>query len=712
MMAVASKMHCFLSSSKAQITLDEKFGYVNYPDGYTAMHRSLDRYYGDLLYDADQDLSQESSFARDGYVTGKLDSCDDMLCYWRDLIVKNSDKRNIQELLISDSDLLKRFTTDWVGLVNSKSMIEQNGSKLLVYNAFTDILVPSEDRLSVSGNWHYDNYTPGNYVRYMFFLNDYGEHCGGIDLYSREWSHKFSDTTGYVGLPIDNRLNDINQLCDHYDIDESSIINIRPSTGDYLSFSSSRCLHRGINPTKGPRYVVFVCGIPISSSVPTDSIIEYSQALLQRQSPGTDIIPIFRKNISSTSTFASSKSPTVRLDNTELSHDYLADELCKQLSLGSESIYAKWIRFFCDRPIKFTSQINLINAIQSDLHVLSIVEPTFKALSDKFNAYIKSVSIEYSRYNPDNIKKRSDIFWPNPTHPKYPRALADELPFVKRFPLINKDTALATAGSCFAYEIARIFQEKGYNYLVTEKPDPTKGVYASDYDPTDKYVPFSANFGILFNTPSLYQIAQRAFGEFLPNRLLMKRGDIFHDPYRETVFFASQEAYDYDYNNHTLALQELFTKVEVFVFTMGLNECWSLKSDGSVISRNPDQDLSPYVKHRRLTVADNIKSLESFYKLVKRYNPGFKLILSLSPIPFLATGLADTDHVISANSHSKSVLRVAAQELSDMYDDIYYFPSYEYIHYCDESPWEDDLRHVRRDTVSKVVNMFEQIFVS
>ena len=96
---------------------------------------------------------------------------------------------------------------------------------------------------------------------------------------------------------------------------------------------------------------------------------------------------------------------------------------------------------------------------------------------------------------------------------------------------------------------------------------------------------------------------------------------------------------------------------------------------------------------------------------MRKYNPKFKLILSLSPIPFLATGRADHEHVIAANCHSKSSLRVAAQEVVDKYDDVYYFPSYELIHYCEASPWESDLRHVKRDTVSRVVSMFEDIFV-
>ena len=125
-------------------------------------------------------------------------------------------------------------------------------------------------------------------------------------------------------------------------------------------------------------------------------------------------------------------------------------------------------------------------------------------------------------------------------------------------------------------------------------------------------MPFSANLGILFNTPSLFQVAQRAFGEKVFKPLLQQRGDVHHDPYRETVFFGSPEAHAADYAKHTKALQKMFVEAEVFIFALGLNECWRLNDDNSVISRNPDQDLYPFVSHQRLTVSDNVNALSNF----------------------------------------------------------------------------------------------------
>ena len=67
---------------------------------------------------------------------------------------------------------------------------------------------------------------------------------------------------------------------------------------------------------------------------------------------------------------------------------------------------------------------------------------------------------------------------------------------------------------------------------------------------------------------------------------------------------------------------------------------------GAGIAVGPfDRDLA------RLDRADDI---------LRRYNPGVKLIVSLSPVPLHATFRHETEHVVEANMYSKSVLRVAA----------------------------------------------------
>ncbi|MCJ8269161.1 MAG: GSCFA domain-containing protein, partial [Psychrosphaera sp.] len=237
------------------------------------------------------------------------------------------------------------------------------------------------------------------------------------------------------------------------------------------------------------------------------------------------------------------------------------------------------------------------------------------------------------------------------------------------------------------------------------------GITVDGYTPGDKSAKFCANYGILFNTPSFKQLAERAFGVRPTKQILFQQPDRdWVDPYRENVTFTSQEAYYTDYDRHIEATRTALEQVEVFIVTLGLNECWSFR-DGTVMSRNPRNNMFPFVKHQTLTVQQNVDNIQAFFDIVKKHNPKFKLIISVSPIPFLATGRAEDTHVISANCHSKSVLRVAAEQLIQSNQDMYYLPSYELVMECIEDAWEVDTRHVKRSTVEQVVAMFKQIFI-
>ena len=72
---------------------------------------------------------------------------------------------------------------------------------------------------------------------------------------------------------------------------------------------------------------------------------------------------------------------------------------------------------------------------------------------------------------------------------------------------------------------------------------------------------------------------------------------------------------------------------------------------------------------------------------------------------------AKEKHVIAANTHSKSVLRITAEQLVANNEDVYYLPSYELVMECIEDAWEIDTRHVKKTTVEQVVAMFKQIFI-
>ena len=212
-------------------------------------------------------------------------------------------------------------------------------------------------------------------------------------------------------------------------------------------------------------------------------------------------------------------------------------------------------------------------------------------------------------------------------------------------------------------------------------------------------------------------MVEKAFGIRKLPRLLFEQDHggekpLIGDPFREGVFFMSGAAYDANYDSHIAAARDVFLNSEVFIITLGLNECWEFIPDGSVFSRSPrNAELMSLVRPKVLTVQENVDNIQSFIDIIRKHNPNLKLIISVSPIPFIATVRSKDCHVIEANTHSKAVLRVAAEEIVRTNDNVFYFPSYELVTTCMENPWSEDQRHVSRETVAKVMGMFNAMFV-
>ncbi len=372
-------------------------------------------------------------------------------------------------------------------------------------------------------------------------------------------------------------------------------------------------------------------------------------------------------------------------------------------------------RSFADNgPLIAALEVELA-AMESDPAALRFDPPRLRRDLD---AVKRRMAENADAYNPRTKPNPDAVFWPNPL--RDPKSdLYEMLPVVRNLGLVTRRTPVGSAGSCFAMEIAYALQRRQFNFVVTEREadDIPAGVMMGGYDAANPWSRFPATWGLLFNTPSFRQLAERAFGVCtLPRLLVQAPGPggrtLYADPYREGVFFASPEAYEANYERHVAATREALLTSRVFVITLGLNECWEFIPNGSVLSRNPrDKQFLSLVRPRVLTVAENVAHIQAFIDTVRAHNPDFTVIISVSPVPFLATTQGDRRHVITANGHSKAVLRIAAEQLVRNNRDTYYFPSYEQVTVGTREPWDADQRHVSREAVAGVMRLFDAMFV-
>ncbi|MFN5820083.1 MAG: GSCFA domain-containing protein [Novosphingobium sp.] len=284
---------------------------------------------------------------------------------------------------------------------------------------------------------------------------------------------------------------------------------------------------------------------------------------------------------------------------------------------------------------------------------------------------------------------------------------------VVNFPFkINHETKVATAGSCFAQHIARYLKDNGYNYYVTEPGHP---LLPDSIKLKNNYGLFSARYGNIYTTRQLLQLVQRAYGAFSPidDVWQCEDGSIL-DPFRPSAQpggYISELEMRLDRRQHLSAVREMFENLDVFVFTLGLTECWVSRFDGAVYPICPGVEGGEFSEERyqfhNQSINEIVEDLTQFVVMLAIVNPKAEIILTVSPVPLAATARKDC-HVLTATTYSKSVLRVAAETIAMKFEHIAYFPSYEIItgSFNRGSYFADDLRNVLEAGVSHVMRLF------
>lgn len=279
---------------------------------------------------------------------------------------------------------------------------------------------------------------------------------------------------------------------------------------------------------------------------------------------------------------------------------------------------------------------------------------------------------------------------------------------------ITPETKVATAGSCFAQHIARHLQKSGFNYYVTEEGHPVISQAIRD---RHHYGLFSARYGNIYTARQLLQLFQRAYGTFVPSEdAWHERDGRVLDPFRPTAqpggFVSIAEMHE-DRAQHFAAVRRMFETCDVFVFTLGLTECWASVDDGAVFPICPGVEGGIFDAARHVfynqTAEHVVADMSAFLNALRSVNPQVRVVLTVSPVPLMAT--ADPGaHVLSATTYSKAVLRVAAETLRRRHADVHYFPSYEIITgaFNRGRYYDDDLRNVNEDGVGHVMRLFLQ----
>ncbi|GHD11611.1 hypothetical protein GCM10008096_26200 [Zhihengliuella salsuginis] len=290
------------------------------------------------------------------------------------------------------------------------------------------------------------------------------------------------------------------------------------------------------------------------------------------------------------------------------------------------------------------------------------------------------------------------------------RSVADVPDFYQKRFEIRPLERIATAGSCFAQHISRHLRANGYSVIDAE---PAPGHFSLQESLAKGYGIYSARFGNIYYAKQLEQLAREALEGREPNEVVWESGGRYYDALRPNIFpngFKSPDLVLRHRKRHVEAVRQMLTTMDVFVFTFGLTEGWESVTDGTAYPTAPGTIAGDYDsdKYRFVNYGyqDVLASFLAFRTLVRRVNRRAKFVITVSPVPLAAT--ATGEHVLTATTHSKAVLRTVASEIHRRCPDVDYFPSYELVttNHITNQPFDSTGRNVRPEVVNNVMTYF------
>lgn len=258
-----------------------------------------------------------------------------------------------------------------------------------------------------------------------------------------------------------------------------------------------------------------------------------------------------------------------------------------------------------------------------------------------------------------------------------------------------------TIGSCFARNVEVALKKNGFPVPAFEFDVPLSELWHGSIGKAgilNKYTPHSMLNEVAFafsdsggeefmieDSGGLFIDAQLHTTVAVPMARALERRAQIRDLYRKSI-----------------------TECRVIVVTLGLIEAWwDTKSAtylnetpvGKMIATNPGR-----FEFEVLSFSDANDTVLELLRLMKRHGrQDQRVILTVSPVPIQRTFTAQD--ALVANTYSKSVLRVSAQQAIEECKWVDYFPSFESVALSSpELSWEDDLIHVKSPMIAQIVD--------
>jgi tetratricopeptide (TPR) repeat protein len=299
-----------------------------------------------------------------------------------------------------------------------------------------------------------------------------------------------------------------------------------------------------------------------------------------------------------------------------------------------------------------------------------------------------------------NLRSNRDSRWPDGRASEARLKGVAKVTLQPKFSFSTQDR-IFTIGSCFAREIEKYLSELGFAVPALSIAIPAEErLSQTANDILNKY-----------SVHSMENELRWAFKDPLPEseRFFLQWGDgLWHDAQMVPNLKPASLERVIERRAMVTGLMRRIPECRVVVITLGLAEAWYDTANDLYLNGMPPQyALSAEPERFQLHVLDFeeiVQSLERIHQLLERHgHPDFKMLITVSPVPFKAT-FTGKDALI-ANTYSKAVQRAAAEAFARKHANVDYFPSFEIVTLSDRNiAYELDNIHVTRKTVAFIMS--------
>ena len=243
---------------------------------------------------------------------------------------------------------------------------------------------------------------------------------------------------------------------------------------------------------------------------------------------------------------------------------------------------------------------------------------------------------------------------------------------------VNKDTRFFTMGSCFARNLANSLNSSGY---------------VSHHMEISEYI----------NTT----FANKVFVDWLS-------GAEIDDAIRDRIVELLPPGWS---KENTL---EVIKNSDVFILTLGVAAAFFDKATGEFVLPRPSalnsRALAEKYRFRTASVKENVDNVLYLINFVRSISPNIKVVVTVSPVPLLAS--FEYESAVQADCLSKSTMRLVAHEAVNNSNiaNVVYWPSFEVFRWAgsnagnffgadDGAAW-----HVSEEKVAGTVRAFVEMF--